>query len=59
MRMLSPLAKLLPPSVLSSIVVESAARFENDPVGHLLDPQSSLSHLLSHGTTPVSINQSE
>nr|XP_046210346.1 E3 ubiquitin-protein ligase rnf213-beta isoform X1 [Oncorhynchus gorbuscha]XP_046210347.1 E3 ubiquitin-protein ligase rnf213-beta isoform X1 [Oncorhynchus gorbuscha]XP_046210348.1 E3 ubiquitin-protein ligase rnf213-beta isoform X1 [Oncorhynchus gorbuscha] len=53
MRMLYPLSKVLPPSVLSSIVVESAARFENDPVGHLLDPQSSLNHLLSHGDWKV------
>ncbi|KAL0964856.1 hypothetical protein UPYG_G00329960 [Umbra pygmaea] len=49
MRTLSSLSAPPPSWVLSSIVVQSAARFKNDPVVQLLDPQSALNHLLSQG----------
>ncbi|XP_036391600.1 E3 ubiquitin-protein ligase rnf213-beta-like [Megalops cyprinoides] len=39
----------LPSLVLSHIIVESAARFREDPVGSLLDPQSALHRVLSQG----------
>ncbi|KAK5851292.1 hypothetical protein PBY51_002095 [Eleginops maclovinus] len=38
-----------PVVVLSAVVIESAARFRDDPVVQLLDPQSAMNHLLSHG----------
>ncbi|XP_029943449.1 E3 ubiquitin-protein ligase rnf213-beta [Salarias fasciatus] len=36
-------------AVLSALVVESAARFRDDAVLRLLDPQSAVNQLLSHG----------
>lgn len=36
--------------VLSYIVMESAARFKEDHVGRLLDPQSAINFFLSQGT---------
>jgi len=41
-------------SVVSSIIVESAARFEENHEGRLLDPQSAINFLLSQGTVTVS-----
>ncbi|XP_059181122.1 E3 ubiquitin-protein ligase rnf213-beta [Centropristis striata] len=41
--------KDLPNEVLSAVVVQSAARFRDRPVVQLLDPQSAMNHLLSHG----------
>ncbi|KAK9530838.1 hypothetical protein VZT92_012317 [Zoarces viviparus] len=38
-----------PDVVMSAVVVESAARFKDNPVVQLLDPQSAINHLLSHG----------
>ncbi|KAM4623618.1 E3 ubiquitin-protein ligase rnf213-beta [Polymixia lowei] len=48
MRALVSKVKDLPGTVLSSIIIESAARFESNPVVQLLHPQSAVSHLLSH-----------
>ncbi|XP_051967995.1 E3 ubiquitin-protein ligase rnf213-beta-like [Xyrauchen texanus] len=39
--------KLISPPVLSCIIMESAARFGEDHVGRLLDPQSAINFLLS------------
>jgi len=39
---------------VSSIIVESAARFEENHEGRLLDPQSAINFLLSQGTVTVS-----
>lgn len=50
MRSLSSKVKDLPVVVVSAVVVESAARFGNDSVVQLLNPQSAMNHLLSHGT---------
>lgn len=49
MQILSSKVKALPHVVTSAVVVESAARFRDDSVVQLLDPQSAVSHLLSHG----------
>lgn len=49
MRTLSSTIKPLPVEVTSAFVVESAARFTGDWVAQLLDPQSAINHLLSHG----------
>lgn len=51
MRKLSSKVKDLPDVVLSAVVVESAARFRDNSVVQLLDPQSAMNHLLSHGTS--------
>ncbi|XP_049419183.1 E3 ubiquitin-protein ligase rnf213-beta isoform X2 [Epinephelus fuscoguttatus] len=48
MRTLSSKVKDLPDVVLSAVVVESAARFRDNSVVQLLDPQSAMNHLLSH-----------
>ncbi|XP_029934003.1 E3 ubiquitin-protein ligase rnf213-beta [Myripristis murdjan] len=40
--------KELPGPILSAIVVESAGRFEDNPVVQLLHPQSAMNHLLSY-----------
>ncbi|XP_073346346.1 E3 ubiquitin-protein ligase rnf213-beta [Pagrus major] len=48
MRSLSSKVKVLPPVVTSALVVESAARFRDNSVVQLLDPQSAMNHLLSH-----------
>lgn len=50
MRSLSPKVKDLPLAVTSALVVESAARFRDNTVLQLLDPQSAMNHLLSYGT---------
>ncbi|KAL4648632.1 E3 ubiquitin-protein ligase rnf213-beta-like [Arapaima gigas] len=47
MEMLSSHAKSVPVPVLSGILVESAARFRDDLLGQLLDPQSAIHHFLS------------
>ncbi|XP_067343642.1 E3 ubiquitin-protein ligase rnf213-beta isoform X4 [Channa argus] len=49
MRSLVSKEKNLPVAVVSTIVVESAARFSGDIVVQLLSPQSAINHLLSHG----------
>lgn len=49
MRMLSSKVNLLPDVVTSAFLVESAARFREDYVSQLLDPQSAMNHFLSHG----------
>lgn len=49
MRTLSSKVKDLPVAVTSAFVVESAARFRDDSTAQLLDPQSAINHLLSHG----------
>ncbi|XP_045924674.1 E3 ubiquitin-protein ligase rnf213-beta [Micropterus dolomieu] len=49
MRSLSSKVKVPPDVVVSAVVVESAARFRDNPVVQLLDPQSAMNHLLSHG----------
>lgn len=49
MKTLHSKVKALPPVVTSAVVVESAARFRDDSVVQLLDPQSAVNHLLSHG----------
>ncbi|XP_070707447.1 E3 ubiquitin-protein ligase rnf213-beta [Pempheris klunzingeri] len=49
MRTLSSKVKNLPEVVMSAVVVESAARFRDNSVVQLLDPQSAMNHLLSHG----------
>nr|XP_046232923.1 E3 ubiquitin-protein ligase rnf213-beta [Scatophagus argus]XP_046232924.1 E3 ubiquitin-protein ligase rnf213-beta [Scatophagus argus] len=49
MRSLSSRVKDLPDVVTSAVVVASAARFRDDPVAQLLDPQSAMNHLLSQG----------
>lgn len=49
MRSLRSKVKDLPEAVTSAVVVESAARFRDDPVVQLLDPQSAINQLLSHG----------
>ncbi|XP_051273053.1 E3 ubiquitin-protein ligase rnf213-beta isoform X1 [Dicentrarchus labrax] len=41
--------KDLPDVVMSAFVVESAARFRDDAVVQLLDPQSAMNHFLSQG----------
>ena len=49
MRSLSSKVNPLPLPVISAVVVESAARFKDDSVVQLLDPQSAVNHLLSSG----------
>lgn len=49
MRFLSSKVKHLPVAVVSAVVLESTARFGDDPVLQLLSPQSAISHLLCHG----------
>lgn len=49
MRILSSKVSRLPVVVTSAFVVESAARFRDGSVVQLLDPQSAINHLLSHG----------
>ncbi|XP_068161093.1 E3 ubiquitin-protein ligase rnf213-beta isoform X2 [Antennarius striatus] len=49
MRNLSSKVKLIPLVVLSAVVVESAARFKDNAVVHLLDPQSAINHILTKG----------
>ncbi|KAM9837888.1 LOW QUALITY PROTEIN: E3 ubiquitin-protein ligase rnf213-beta [Aulostomus maculatus] len=49
MRTLASRVKDIPDVVLSAVVVESAARFRDNSVLWLLDPQSALNHLLSNG----------
>ncbi|XP_044192717.1 E3 ubiquitin-protein ligase rnf213-beta isoform X2 [Thunnus albacares] len=49
MRTLTSKVKDLPDVVVSAVVVESAARFGDNTVVQLLDPQSAINHLLSHG----------
>ncbi|XP_069016032.1 E3 ubiquitin-protein ligase rnf213-beta [Embiotoca jacksoni] len=49
MRSLSSKVKDLPVDVVSAVVVKSAARFRDDVVVQLLDPQSAINHLLSNG----------
>ena len=41
--------KDIPGNILSSIIVESAARFHHNSVLQLLDPQSAISCILSQG----------
>lgn len=50
MQSLSSKVKDLPPVVMSALVLESAARFRDNSVVQLLDPQSAMSHLLCYGT---------
>lgn len=50
MRTLSSKVKDLPVVVVSAVVLKSAARFGGDSVVQLLNPQSAINHLLSHGT---------
>lgn len=50
MQSLSSKVKDLPLAVTSALVVESAARFRDNTVLQLLDPQSAMNHLLSYGT---------
>ena len=54
MQTLFSLSHKLPSKVLSSIVVESATRFEQSTVEQLLNPQSSVHHLLLKGITDMS-----
>ncbi|XP_069374050.1 E3 ubiquitin-protein ligase rnf213-beta isoform X2 [Paralichthys olivaceus] len=49
MRSLSSKVKDIPIVILSTVVVESAARFRNNSVVQLLDSQSAMSHLLLNG----------
>lgn len=49
MRILSSKVGRLPVAVTSALVVESAARFRDGSAVQLLDPQSAINHLLSHG----------
>ncbi|XP_042252605.1 E3 ubiquitin-protein ligase rnf213-beta [Thunnus maccoyii] len=49
MRTLTSKVKDLPDVVVSAVVVASAARFGDNTVIQLLDPQSAINHLLSHG----------
>lgn len=49
MRILSSKVDRLPAVVTSAFVVESAARYGDASVVQLLDPQSAMNHLLSHG----------
>ncbi|XP_034426662.1 E3 ubiquitin-protein ligase rnf213-beta-like [Hippoglossus hippoglossus] len=49
MRSLSSKVKDIPIVILSAVVVESAARFRDNPVLQLLDSQSAMSHLLLNG----------
>ncbi|XP_053269183.1 E3 ubiquitin-protein ligase rnf213-beta isoform X1 [Pleuronectes platessa] len=49
MRSLSSKVKEVPMVILSAVVVESAARFTDNPVLQLLDFQSAMSHLLLNG----------
>lgn len=51
MRTLSSKVKDLPDVVTSAVVVESAARFRDNAVVQLLDPQSAMNHLLSYSTS--------
>ncbi|KAL2078388.1 hypothetical protein ACEWY4_026073 [Coilia grayii] len=47
----------VPPSwLLSTIIVESSARFTANPVEQLLDPQSAIFQLLSQGSQPWSLD---
>lgn len=48
MRSLTSQVKDLPPKVTSAIVVQSAARFRDNMVVRLLDPQSAINFLLSN-----------
>ncbi|XP_036938207.1 E3 ubiquitin-protein ligase rnf213-beta [Acanthopagrus latus] len=48
MQSLSSKVKDLPPVVMSALVLESAARFRDNSVVQLLDPQSAMSHLLCY-----------
>ncbi|XP_054899206.1 E3 ubiquitin-protein ligase rnf213-beta [Poeciliopsis prolifica] len=48
MRSLTANVKDLPPTVTSAVVVESAARFRDNMVVQLLDPQSAVNFLLSN-----------
>ncbi|XP_008435734.1 E3 ubiquitin-protein ligase rnf213-beta [Poecilia reticulata] len=50
MRILTSKVKDLPPRVTSAVVVESAARFRDNMVLQLLDPQSAVNFLLSNCT---------
>lgn len=50
MRTLSSKVKDVPVAVVSAVVAESAARFGDNSVDQLLDPQSAINHLLSDGT---------
>lgn len=49
MRLLTSKVSRLPDAIVSALVVESAARFGDDAVVQLLDSQSAINHLLSHG----------
>lgn len=49
MQNLGSKVKVVPEVVLSAVVVESAARFRDNSVVQLLDPQSAINHLLSKG----------
>lgn len=49
MRILSSSVDHLPVVITSAFVVESAARYGDASVAQLLDPQSAMNHLLSHG----------
>lgn len=49
MRSLASRVRRLPVPVMSALVLGSAARFRDDPVARLLDPQSAVHQLLSHG----------
>lgn len=51
MRSLYSKTKDPPVVVLSAVVVESAARFRDDSVVQLLDPQSAMNYLLSYSTS--------
>ncbi len=51
MKTLSSKVTNLPDVVTSAVVVESAAQFRDNCVVQLLDPQSAVNFLLSHGTS--------
>ncbi|KAF3854024.1 hypothetical protein F7725_014712 [Dissostichus mawsoni] len=53
MRSLYSKMKDPPVVVLSAVVVESAARFRDDSVVQLLDPQSAMNYLMSHCVTAL------
>ncbi|KAJ3608504.1 hypothetical protein NHX12_025551 [Muraenolepis orangiensis] len=56
MQTLASKVKDIPSGILSSIIVKSAARFDHNPVLHLLDPHSAVSFILSEGWKALQVD---
>ncbi|KAM3838360.1 E3 ubiquitin-protein ligase rnf213-beta-like, partial [Diretmus argenteus] len=56
MRQLTSKGKNLPDTILSAVVIESAARFQDNSVLQLLDQQSAINHLLSHDWKTIQVD---